>query len=75
MHPAFRKGLMLCVATLAWYYFGAMIFGLHGPWLAWFAALGPGDKVKVGTWVFIGGMLAVDAVFLVMHGLRQGRIR
>ena len=75
MHPAFRKGLLLCVATLAWFYIGSLIFGLQSPWMPWFNTLPPGTKVKVGVWVFIGFMLGVDAVYLVMHGLRQGRIR
>jgi hypothetical protein len=75
VHPAFRKGLLMCVGTLAWFYIGALIFDLQSPWLPWFNTQQPATKVKVGVWVFIGGMLAVDAVFLVMHGLRQGRIR
>ena len=75
MHPAFRKGLILAVATLAWFYIGSLVFDLQSPWMAWFATLQPGAKVRVGAWVFVGGMLAVDAIFLIMHGLRQGRIR
>jgi hypothetical protein len=75
VHPAFQRGLLLAIATLAWFYLGAAIFEPASPRGTWFLELPPGTKVKVGAWVFVGLMLAADSVWMVLHGLRQGRIR
>ena len=75
MHPAFRKGLILCIATLVWFYAGIHFFDIQSPYVEWFNQQMPATKVKSGIWAALGGMLAVDAVWMVSYGLRQGRIR
>ena len=75
VHPAFRKGLILAIGTLVWFYAGTMYFDVQTPYTEWFNQQDPGDKVKICIWIFIAFMMAVDAVWLTSFGLRQGRIR
>jgi hypothetical protein len=68
-NPPLRRGLTLGIALIAWLYFGAWIFGVQSPWVPWFDALAPGDKVKVGAWLCVAVLMLSEALFLLRHGL------
>ena len=66
-----RKGIVLTIGTLVWFWGWVKWFRVSAPYGAWFDALHPADKAYAGGFALVGLFIAFDAIFLLWYGIRH----